>query len=85
MRVKAKVAVALPPRELPMHKEWEIGRNDPCPCGKYKESPIDVQLDYKVFDESGTVAPYKFDPGFKAVKYKDCCMKTGKYENYKTV
>jgi preprotein translocase subunit SecA len=31
---------ALPPPVQPIHKEQEVGRNDPCPCGsgkKYKK------------------------------------------------
>jgi uncharacterized protein YecA (UPF0149 family) len=32
MRVKAKVAVAMPPREQPIIREKKIGRNEKCPC-----------------------------------------------------
>ena len=37
-------------RHTPKIREYNIGRNDPCPCGSGK-------------------------------KYKNCCLKTGKYEN----
>lgn len=53
MRVKASVAVAMPPKEKPMVREYKIGRNDKCPCGS-------------------------------EIKYKNCCLNKGKFENYVT-
>lgn len=47
------VGEIVPPDVKPMIKEYKIGRNDKCPCGKFDK------------------------------KYKDCCLNTGEYENYK--
>ena len=43
-------------RVRPIVKDSNIGRNEPCPCGKTING--------------------------KPVKYKNCCLKTGKYETY---
>jgi uncharacterized protein YecA (UPF0149 family) len=53
IKERLSIAVSMPPKEKPITKEFNIGRNDKCPCGSEK-------------------------------KYKNCCMKSGKYENYKT-
>jgi uncharacterized protein YecA (UPF0149 family) len=53
LRIKhVRVSVALPPSGQPWRKEWDIGRNDKCPCGS-------------------------------EVKYKNCCLNKGTYENYR--
>lgn len=41
----------------PIKKDYNISRNDPCPCG--------------ATDENG-----------KPIKYKNCCLNSGRYETY---
>jgi len=53
IKERLSIAVTMPPKEKPIVKEYNIGRNDKCPCDSEK-------------------------------KYKNCCMNSGKYENYKT-
>lgn len=52
LKERMSISVAMPPKEKPMVKEYNVGRNDKCQCGSEK-------------------------------KYKDCCLKSGKYENYR--
>ena len=88
MRVKAKVVVAMPPRELPMIKEYKIGRNDPCPCGATrvvdhgKNDGIEVMLNgvVEIMDKPCLHNIISRIP----IKYKNCCLTKGKFENYVT-
>ena len=41
------ISVKLPPMEFPMQREWNVGRNDQCPCGsglKYKKYETYVEI-----------------------------------------
>jgi hypothetical protein len=85
MRVKERlsIAVSMPPKELPIIKEYHIGRNDKCPCQKNMDA-------YSAFEKwrddvyCGFIPIDTPCPDYKVLKYKNCCMKSGRYENYKT-
>lgn len=85
LHVNASVAIAIPPKDLPMQMEnKKIGRNDPCPCGaKNMAFPANAE-EFLLREEDGIQYFDEQEPTEIPVKYKDCCMKSGIYENYKT-
>jgi len=81
MRVKERlsIAITMPPKEKPIVKEYNIGRNDKCPCGKQLSRNVNSFL-----DKDGNKVDILGGIEWFTPKYKNCCMKSGKYENYKT-
>lgn len=83
IKERLSIAVTMPPKEKPIVKEYNIGRNDKCPCDKNK----DAMNAFAEWSNAMILWGPKNGaqcPEYKALKYKDCCMKSGKYENYKT-
>jgi len=76
------VGEMMPPDQLPVKKEYEIGRNDSCPCGRNQEA-IKAKDEYVMGLILGTIDQNEFPPFFDIRKYKDCCLTLGEYENYK--
>lgn len=84
MHVKGKVSVLMPAEVKPMYKEWNIGRNDPCQCQENTDK-------IKAFEEwrdkvaLGLISTEEICPTFKFKKYKNCCLKSEKYEQYQRI
>jgi hypothetical protein len=79
------IGVMLPPTIFPLIREYpKIGRNDPCPCGKFIEKEIDLGEcgDFEEFSKKRDEALW-YNKSMIPVKYKNCCMRIGIYENYK--
>jgi hypothetical protein len=75
------VGEMVPPDIKPMVKEYHIGRNDMCPCDKNME----LLSEYRDWEHIVLIDETYSDPVPEVLpkKYKDCCMNSGTYENYK--
>lgn len=77
------VAVVFPPLVYPHVREFKIGRNDPCPCGVNQEK-LSIWEEWYTGVMLGIIPENTPAPNDgKIVKYKNHCLATGKFENYK--
>lgn len=83
IKERLSIAVTMPPKEKPMVKEYHIGRNDKCPC-EINRDAVDTFEKWRNDLLLGFIPIDTPCPEHKIIKYKNCCMKSGKYENYKT-
>jgi hypothetical protein len=72
------VSAMLPTTNPSIIREYKIGRNDPCPCGATHNVKGNKTIELPLNNMS-----MRMDFWNVPNKYKNCCMRSGKYENYK--